>query len=119
MCLLRMTKTKRNKCKKLIISIISSFFKNSFGKGPELIKVEILDNFIYVYCEGYLTYLEKSIIKSTGDEELVNCIRNKIVKENKKLYISKLSNVIGKDVDISSVQYDYGRENAKFTFSIR
>lgn len=54
--------------------------KEKFDKGPEGIRVTIVDNFIIIRTERYLTKMEKFIIKNdSGGAEQIRAVRENII----------------------------------------
>lgn len=95
-------KSRRISLQNKLISFFSNLLKQEFGKGPENIKVKILEDIVEIDAKGYLVALEKSLLGNKDnieDIKFVMEIRKRWLRKNKEYIREQISNIIGKEVD--------------------
>ncbi|WP_432666638.1 Na-translocating system protein MpsC family protein [Wukongibacter baidiensis] len=93
-------KAKRIKQQNKIISFMSNFMKNKLGRGPQNIKVKILEDIIEVEFKGYLVDIEKSLLGNKDPEDIrfVNEIRERFFAKNINFIEEYISEIVEKEV---------------------
>ncbi len=93
-------KAKRIQQQNRIIGFASNFMKDKLGRGPQNIKVKILEDIIEIDLKGYLVDIEKSLLENGDpqDIEFVNRIRARWLEKNINLIEECISEIIEKDV---------------------
>ena len=79
---------------------MSNFMKQELGKGPQNIKVKILEDIIEIELKGYLINMEKSLLgdKDVEDIRFVNEIRERWFMKNVDVIQEGIYNIMGKEV---------------------
>lgn len=78
---------------------IMKFEKEYFGRGPQDIQTYIIDDMILVRQRGVLTLAEQQLVDNPDGVELIQRLRDKLVKTNSRL----LSALIEETVECSVI----------------
>ncbi len=90
-------------------------FKKYVGKGPQNTEVRIFKKMVIVIMQCVLTSLEKNLI-STGNEEAVVVIRNKIAEPAIVDYKELLEKLTGKKVIDMMAKNNFSSDERYYVF---
>lgn len=74
---------------------MSYFNKRHIGKGPEDIKVKIVDDTLIYFIYGLMNTMEKKIIASDGGENVIIDARKKFVESTCDERIKEFEEIVG------------------------
>jgi uncharacterized protein YbcI len=103
---------------RIIINYITSFLKKTTGKGPQNIKVRILEDIIEILMEGYLTDIEKYLLVCNNKKIVVD-IRSILEKQLTDSFFQELSYGIGKSIEILYVDNNFDEDKCKLILIMR
>lgn len=108
---------RRLDCQRIIVNYITSFLKKTTGKGPQNIKVKILEDIIEILMEGYLTDIEKYLL--VYNNKIVVDIRRILEKQLTDSFFQELSYDIGKSIEILYVDNNFYEDKCKLILIMR
>lgn len=84
--------------KRHIEDSFKSFMSKYFSRGPGVVKGYIIEDVVLVYCEDFLTTLEKNLAKDEIGQCYVQIIRKKISDEYGDFLVDMIETSVGQDV---------------------
>ncbi len=103
---------------KSIASYISKFLREKTGKGPELIKVKIIENIIDITIINFFSKFAKNVIRDSESVELLKKIWIRFAEIHRKDILNEMSRIVNGKVTFLHVSYDMVMEKAILTFLI-
>lgn len=88
---------------------ILKFEKEYMGRGPEDIKVYIIDDLIIFRLKGILTIAETLLAKTQEGQILIEQTRDKLINSLKSIIYKEMENITG--IKIKSLYTDINIEN--------
>ncbi|WZL72325.1 Na-translocating system protein MpsC family protein [Clostridiaceae bacterium 35-E11] len=101
-----------------IANLFIKWLKQNTGKGPQKIKVKILDDSIEVLVEEILTCLEKNLIKDRSNIKLIQEVRNTFYKAQSSKLASQISEIMNKIMTVDDIQESLLEDKVKFIIKI-
>jgi uncharacterized protein YbcI len=112
-------KARRLDYQRTIVNYITAFFKKATGKGPQNIKVRILEDIIEILMEGYLTDMEKYLLVCSTNKKIVIDIRSILEKQLIESFVKEPNYVMGKSIEILYVDNDFDEDKCKLILIMR
>jgi uncharacterized protein YbcI len=99
-----------------ISEAISKFEMENMGRGPEKIKVTIIQDLILARLTGFLSVSEKALANNKEGVELVKKVRTALFENSREILESKIKSVI--DVEIVSTFSDISTKTGEKIIAI-
>ena len=116
---LKFKKAKRIEWENQITKFIATLIKQKTGKGPNVVRVKILEEMIYITFEGVLTDYERYLLRETSAIEEIKHLRDLLINNEKKTLLLHISQIMGQEVDLLYCQNDILKDQVKIAVIIK
>lgn len=98
---------------RFINALIVEFYKKILGKGPNCVKVNVVDNIMFYDIKGTLTTLEKRLLDyNPGNGGLIKSVREQLVSQEGQAFLAELRRITGKtNLLLKSQQLEFDYDN--------
>jgi len=97
--------------RKVIEDGFKSFMARYFNKGPRLAKVYITNDCVIVYCEEFLTVLEKNLTDDEYGQSLIQTSRKKIIQSHEAEFLDIVRQNYKEDISRFYIDFNIGDDS--------
>lgn len=95
-----------------ITTFVSAFIKKTNGRGPRDVKVKLVDNLMLYFIEGFLSPMEKNILKSPQGKSTILEARRLYVDNIKEERVASFEKILDAKVIDHYIGWDLDKDSA-------
>ena len=108
----------KRKVGKRIEDSFKSFMSKYFGKGPKNAKAYLVEDIVVIYCEDFLTTLEKNCAKDVENQYFVYILRRKMAEDYREELYEIVESQINYKVKDIYIDYKVSENNLFCVFKL-
>ena len=108
----------KRKVGKCIEDSFKSFMSKYFGKGPRLARAYLVEDIVIIYCEDFLTTLEKNYAKDEKSQCYVHIMRRKMSEDYREEILRIVESQTGYEIKDIYVDYKVSKNSLCCVFRI-